>query len=170
MRILKNTDEKINAVVHVIDIHIRLRNRHEEFESVFNRFYTALEKASTLNSILVVAGDLVHNKVDLSPECVKLSSEFLKNCADRIPTILVAGNHDALLNNKSRLDSLTPIVNNLNHPNLYYLKDTGLYRYENILFNNFSVFDEPEKYIKFKDIPSKYKHQTDHHIYRFTVP
>lgn len=170
MIVLKNTDKKINAVVHIADIHIRLRNRHDEYESVFERFYKVLDKAKSFDAILIIAGDLFHNKVDLSPECVQLGSDFLKNCADRIPTILTAGNHDALLNNKSRLDSLSPIVKNLNHSNLYYLKETELFRYENILFNNFSVFDEQDKYIRFKDIPSKYKFETDHHIALFHGP
>jgi len=170
MIVLKNTDDKINCVMHVADIHIRLTKRHDEYTSVFERFYNALDKAKTLNAILVIAGDVFHNKSDLSPECVKIGSDFLKSCADRVPVILTAGNHDATLANKSRLDCLTPIVQALNHPNLYYLKDTEVYRYQNILFNNFSVFDDPDKYIRYKDIPSKHRVETDHHIALFHGP
>jgi len=170
MILLKNTDTKINSVVHIADIHIRLTKRHDEYTAVFNRFYQALDKVKKLGSVLVIAGDIFHNKSDLSPECVKIGSDFLKNCADRIPTILTAGNHDATLANKSRLDCLTPIVEALQHNNLYYLKATDVYRYENILFNNFSVFDDPDKYIKYDDIPSKYKIETDHHIALFHGP
>jgi DNA repair exonuclease SbcCD ATPase subunit/DNA repair exonuclease SbcCD nuclease subunit len=170
MIVLKNTDDKINCVMHVADIHIRLTKRHDEYTSVFERFYNALDKAKTLNAILVIAGDVFHNKSDLSPECVKIGSDFLKNCADRVPVILTAGNHDATLANKSRLDCLTPIVQALNHPNLYYLKNTEVFRFENILFNNFSVFDDPDKYIRYEDIPSKYRVETDHHIALFHGP
>jgi len=170
MIILKNTDEKINCVMHIADIHIRLTQRHDEYKSIFQKFYVALDKAKTLNSILVIAGDIFHNKSDLSPECVKLGSDFLKNCANRIPVILTAGNHDATLANKSRLDCLTPIVDSLNHPNLYYLKPSDVFRYENILFNNFSVFDESDKYVKVEDIPTKYLVGTDHHIALFHGP
>lgn len=170
MKLLKNTDSKIHAVVHIADIHIRLTKRHDEYLNVFDRFYQSLDKVKKLNSVLVIAGDIFHNKSDLSPECVKIGSDFLKNCADRLPTILIAGNHDATLANRNRLDCLTPIVEALNHENLYYLKYTDVYRYENILFNNFSVFDDPEKYIKYKDIPTKYKLETDHHIALFHGP
>jgi len=170
MILIKNTDKKIHAVVHIADIHIRLTKRHEEYTEVFEKFYQSLDKAKTLSSVLVIAGDIFHNKSDLSPECVKIGSDFLKNCADRVPTILTAGNHDATLANKSRLDCLTPIVEALNHPNLHYLKESQVYRYENILFNNFSVFDDSEKYIRYKDIPSKYLHTTDHHIALFHGP
>lgn len=170
MILLKNTDTKINAVVHIADIHIRLTKRHDEYTTIFTKFYQALDKVKKLGSVLVIAGDVFHNKSDLSPECVKIGSDFLKNCADRIPTILTAGNHDATLANKSRLDCLTPIVEALQHNNLYYLKATDVYRYENILFNNFSVFDDPDKYIKYDDIPSKYKIETDYHIALFHGP
>ena len=170
MIVLKNTDKKINYVMHIADIHIRLTKRHDEYTSVFNKFYAALDKASKLDLALVIAGDVFHNKSDLSPECVKIGSDFLKNCADRVPTILTAGNHDATLANKSRLDCLTPIVDSLNHPNLYYLKASDVFRYENILFNNFSVFDESDKYVKLNDVSAKHLVGTDHHIALFHGP
>lgn len=171
MIVLKNTQTNIDNIVQVSDIHIRLTKRHEEYTNVFNKLYTALDKLkNNTNVICLISGDVFHNKVDLSPECVKLGNDFLKNCADRVPTILIAGNHDALLNNKNRLDSLTPIVEGLNHPNLFYLKDTEIFRYENILFNHYSVFDEPDKYINFDTVPSKYKLETDHHIALFHGP
>jgi len=171
MIVLKNTNQKIDNVVHIADIHIRLTKRHDEYVSIFQKFYDSLDKVRKVtNAVLVVAGDIFHNKSDLSPECVKIGSDFLKNCADRIPTILTAGNHDATLANKARLDCLTPIVDSLNHPNLYYLKESDVFRYENILFNNFSVFDDPEKYLLYEKIATKYKNETDHHIALFHGP
>jgi len=171
MIVLKNTNKKVNNIIQVSDIHIRLTKRHDEYISVFDKLYDKLDKLkNNTNVICLITGDLFHNKVDLSPECVKLGSDFLKNCADRVPTILIAGNHDALLNNKNRLDSLTPIVDGLNHSNLFYLKDTEIYRYENILFNHYSVFDEPDSYINYNSIPSKYRLETDHHIALFHGP
>ena len=171
MIVLKNTGGKIDNVVQVSDIHIRLTKRHDEYLSVFERFYTVLDKLKkNTNLICVITGDVFHNKSDLSPECVKIGSDFLKNCADRVPTILIAGNHDATLANKSRLDCLTPIVDALQHTNLFYLKPSDTFRYENILFNHFSVFDEPDKYINYYTIPSRYKVETDHHIALFHGP
>ena len=40
-----------------------------------------------------------------------------------MPLIIIAGNHDANLNNAQRMDALTPIVNALDHPNLLYIKE-----------------------------------------------
>ncbi len=171
MNLLKNTNTKIKTSFHISDIHIRLTKRHDEYKNIFENFYEVLKKSNKKSSILVIAGDLFHNKSDLSPECVQVASDFLKNCADILPTILIAGNHDATLTNKNRLDSISPVINTLNHENLYYLRDSGLYRFENILFNNFSVFDNPsDDYISYDSIKSIYKLETDHHIALYHGP
>jgi len=89
MIVLKNTDQRIDNVVQVSDIHIRLTKRHDEYTSVFERFYTVLDKLKKNTSLVcVITGDVFHNKSDLSPECVKIGSDFLKNCADRVPNHL----------------------------------------------------------------------------------
>lgn len=171
MIVLKNTGKNIDNVVQISDIHIRLTKRHEEYVSIFEKFYNVLDKIKNNTSLIcVITGDVFHNKSDLSPECVKIGGDLLKNCADRVPTILIAGNHDATLANKTRLDCLTPIVDALQHENLYYLKQSGVFRYENILFNHYSVFDEVEKYITYDKIPEKYKVETDHHVALFHGP
>ena len=157
------------GVLHLADIHIRLTKRHEEYRSVFERLYKDI-KMSPENTCVAILGDVFHSKSDLSPECVSLASDFLKNVADLMPTVLIAGNHDATLANKSRMDSLSPVVNALNHKNLFYLKDTGLYILGDILFNHMSVFDEPENYIKAETIPKIYRHQTRHLIALFHGP
>jgi len=144
-------------ILHVADIHILLTKRHTEYREVFENLYKSIDRTPSSTAVCVV-GDVFHNKSDLSPECVEIASQFLKRLADLRPTILTAGNHDATLTNKNRMDSLSPIVNALKHPNLFYLKDTGIYLLGDILFNNFSVFDEhsPENYIRFANIPKTY--------------
>ena len=160
---LKNDINEFYCIVQVADIHIRLQKRHDEYIKVFDTIYGFIDN-SPKETVITVVGDLLHSKVDLSPECIQLAGDFLKRLADTRPTILVPGNHDALLMNKDRLDSLSPVVNALNHPNLYYLKKSGLYILGDILFNNMSVFESYETYIKAKDIPTVYRHQTRHLI------
>jgi DNA repair exonuclease SbcCD ATPase subunit/predicted MPP superfamily phosphohydrolase len=160
---LKNAIEKFSNVVHIGDIHIRLVQRHAEYLEVFSELYTQIDKTPD-STLIVVAGDIFHNKSDLSPESVRIASDFLKNLADRRPTILIAGNHDATLTNRNRLDSLSPIVSALSHPNLYYLIDTDSYIIGDVLFHNYSVFDEPENYTPYATVPSIYKNQVSHTI------
>jgi UDP-2,3-diacylglucosamine pyrophosphatase LpxH len=160
---LKNDIQNFVGALHIADVHVRLLKRHDEYIKLFNEFYNVVDKTPK-ETVICVVGDLLHNKIDLSPECLQIASDFLKNLADRRPTILVAGNHDAILANKNRLDSLSPIVTSLNHQNLFYLKNSGLYIIGDILFNNMSVFDEPDKFIKASEIPSIYRNKTRHLI------
>lgn len=161
--ILKSPIEEYTHVIHVADVHIRLNKRHDEYRAVFEKFYDAIDKSPKTTAVML-GGDIFHSKSDLSPECVQMGSDFFKACADRRPTILIPGNHDATLSNKNRLDSLTPIVDALNHQNLFYLKTTGLYGFGNILWNNMCVFDAPEHYILGKDIPDVYRNK-----YRYLI-
>lgn len=166
---LKSDIKEYKNIFHIADIHLRLTKRHDEYQQVFDKLYKAVEKTPT-ETVVAVLGDLFHSKSDLSPECVKMASDFLQNLANRRPTVLIAGNHDATLANKNRLDSLSPIVNAIDHPNLFYLKDSGLYILGDILFNHYSVFDEPENYIKFKDIPKVYLNETRYNVALFHGP
>jgi DNA repair exonuclease SbcCD ATPase subunit len=166
---LKNDIKNFVGILQVADIHLRLTKRHDEYLLAFDKLYSAI-KLTPPETVVAVLGDVFHSKSDLSPECVEFASEFLKAIADLRPTILVAGNHDATLSNRNRLDSLTPIVNALDHKNLYYLRDTGLYTLGDILFNNMSIFSPPEDYIKAKDIPKIYRNNTNYLIGLFHGP
>jgi hypothetical protein len=54
------------------------------------------------------------------------------------------------LNNKTRLDALTPIINSLNLPTLHFLNETNVYRYEQIGFSLLHVKDKIENVIPAK--------------------
>ena len=85
-------------ILHIADIHIRNYKRHTEYRQVFEQLYEAA-KDLPQNSIIYIAGDLVHNKIDMSPELIQLTSEFLTKLADIRPTIFIRGNHDMNLKN-----------------------------------------------------------------------
>ena len=135
---------KLKKVIHVSDVHIRLFKRHREYREVFEELYS---QVSTLinaveESIILVTGDILHAKTDLSPEMVALASEFLRKLADISPTLVMVGNHDLNLSNSYRLDSLSPIIQNIAHPNLYYLKDSGVYTVADTDFAVYSLIGE----------------------------
>ena len=148
--------DKLEKILHIADIHIRNYQRHKEYRHVFRRLYKAVSELPE-NAIVYVGGDIVHNKTDISPELIDLTSEFFKKLADKRHTIVITGNHDTNLNNSSRMDSLSPIIDNLNHPNLHYLKDSGVYEIADTSFVVFSVFDEPSTYIKANSFKAKTK-------------
>ncbi len=164
--LLNTKVEKFTHILHVADIHIRLNKRHEEYRAVFAALYEQARN-SPETTVIAVLGDVFHSKSDLSPECVQMASDLFKNLANIRPTVLIAGNHDATLSNKNRLDSLTPLVDALRHPNLYYLRNNGLYGLANILWNNMGVFDPPEAYIRGNTIPAVYRNQYEHVVALF---
>ena len=94
------------------DIHIRLNSRQEEYNNIFNKLYTSLKnlKKDNKNRLIVICGDLLHNKSNLSPECIITTWNFLDNLRNIYPVILIAGNHDSIMNNNDRIDSITSIL------------------------------------------------------------
>jgi len=149
--------EKLKTVVHLADIHIRLFRRHEEYEAAFERLYADIRSKNLQDFVIVLAGDVVHAKTDMSPEMVEVTSKFLNEMAKFAPTILIAGNHDCNLANVNRLDALTPIVNNLNNPNLHYIKGSDVVYVADTVFAVCSIFDEQDQWPSVDDIDSTTK-------------
>ena len=143
---------KLKYIHHISDIQIRNLKRHKEYEEVFEGLYKEVRKNKN-NSVAYIGGDIAHSKTDMSPELIDQLSRLFKNLADICPTIIIAGNHDCNLNNLNRMDCLTPIVDNLNHPNLHYLKRTGIYTCADTDFIVWDVWDKEKDYIKAKDVP-----------------
>jgi DNA repair exonuclease SbcCD ATPase subunit len=141
----------LGEIEHFADTHIRLYKRHDEYRLAFARAYEKLRQNTNPNRVILVAGDIVHAKTDMSPEMVDLASEFLRNLADIAPTLIIAGNHDLNLSNMNRLDSLSPIIKNLNHPNLHYLKHSGVYQVADVDFAVFSILDDRDQWPSAQD-------------------
>ena len=67
----------------------------------------------------------------------------MKNLANIAPTYVILGNHDGNLRNSYRQDAITPIVEALDHPSLYLLKNAGeTHLDKDFCLNVLSVFDE----------------------------
>lgn len=147
----------ITHIYHIGDIHFRTLKRHKEYREVLTQFLENIKQDDIKNSVIYIAGDLVHAKTDLSPELVREVSWFLEACANLRPTFIITGNHDINLANKSRLDALTPIIDNLKHPNLYYLRDSGVYPFENLTFVVYSILDSRDNWPKVADVNGENK-------------
>jgi DNA repair exonuclease SbcCD ATPase subunit len=110
------------------------------------------------NAVIYLAGDIAHAKTEMSPELVREITWFFNECANRFPTFVITGNHDCNLNNMDRLDVLTPICDNLNNPNLYYLRDTGTTHInDELTFTVYSILDKKANWPLGKDVEGKKK-------------
>jgi DNA repair exonuclease SbcCD ATPase subunit len=110
--------------------------------------FEEIQKRGTEDSIIYLAGDIAHAKLEMSPELVSEISWLFTECNKLCPTIVIAGNHDCNMNNADRLDVLTPIVDALKLPNLTYLKDTQVYGIGDVDFAVFSIFDNKDNWPK----------------------
>ncbi len=134
--------DKIKTIAHLADIHIRKLHRIVEYRDVFNRLYTKLEQLKP--DLIYIGGDVVHGKLDTSPEEIRLVSDFFLSLADISDLLVIPGNHDCNLNNTSREDVLSPIVDLVQqiNPRIHYWKETGVYELGGCHFGLLSVFDQ----------------------------
>jgi DNA repair exonuclease SbcCD nuclease subunit len=139
----------IKKIIHLADIHIRTFRLHDEYKEVFQTLIaqvTELVKDYDRKEVrIVVAGDIVHQKIVISNEQLILGTWFLKKLESIAPVIIIAGNHDLLENNKDRMDSITPMVRFLPDSNINYFKESKCYLDDNIVWCVYSIFEENQR-------------------------
>ena len=134
-------EEKVSSIYHIADVHIRVMERHCEYKEVFERLYTFLSSKKDIStSIVVICGDVFHNKDRFVSETILLFNEFIKELSKITHTFVIIGNHDCF-QHTDRLDSLSGIVDIANHKNLFLLKKSGVYTFKNIQFGVSSLID-----------------------------
>jgi len=150
----------IKKIIQIADYHVRTYKRHEEYieqtEKFSNQIKELLSDYDRDEVRLAIIGDIVHQKISVSNEQFRYLAWFFRLCADLYPTILVAGNHDMLEHNKDRLDSLTPIIELLNHKDLHYLTESKCYLDDNIVWCNYSIFEENLRPVDLESFKEKY--------------
>ena len=144
INILEESGENVEFIFHVSDIHIRLYTRHLEYTKVFSKLYNYISefKREGKCCVCVITGDILHSKTDLSPELEKMTCDFFSNLSVLFPTFLIAGNHDGLIHNPDRIDSISSILYERDIQNCYYLKKTGIYQFRNLRFFLDALFDK----------------------------
>lgn len=139
----------VKKIIHMADIHIRTMRLHNEYKEVFRSLFKDIlelvEGYEREEIRIVVAGDLVHQKIVISNEQLMLGTWFLRKLEEIAPVIVIAGNHDLLENNKDRMDSITPMVQFLPDANINYFKESKCYMDDNIVWCVYSIFEDNEK-------------------------
>lgn len=138
-------------IAHISDVHIRLKDRHDEYREVFARLYAQLSEIKP--DRIALTGDIVHSKIAMSPELVAETRLFLKRLSDIAPVDMIIGNHDMNLSNMDRMDALTPIVDTLDDTKVKYYTTTGLHEVEgtDIVYGVYSLLDGGDISLRKKD-------------------
>ena len=147
--------KQIDKIYHISDVHIRTLKRHREYREVFQNLFDYIKRTCTANSIAVVTGDIVHSKLDMSPELVQMLVDFFNGF--KIPTVVILGNHDMNLNNMHRIDAVSPVLDVIQNPNIIFVKDNGLFELGGVTWNHMAVDKTPADYIRADQFVSSYK-------------
>jgi len=160
----------VTKIISVADIHFKPLKGINELKSIVEIFIKdckAIAKKEGKNNVrIVVAGDIFDNKIGVTNESIIAVHWFLKQLNSICKTVVIAGNHDFIMGNKDRVDSLTPIFEIGDLPNVVYLDKelgykSGCYVDDNIvwsLFSSFEGFNTPNISIeraKFKELGEK---------------
>ena len=147
--------ETIDKIFHISDVHIRTLKRHTEYRQVFENLFNYIETHCTGNSVAVVTGDIVHSKLDMSPELVQMLVDFFNGF--QIPTVVILGNHDMNLNNMHRVDAISPVLDVIRNPNIHFIKENGLFELGGCVWNHMAVDKTPADYIRADQFSATYK-------------
>lgn len=153
MQLSVSTKSPVTHIFHFADIHIRNgdvdRSRYEEYRQVFDTTCKHLEKHKAIKDqtgLIVIAGDVFHHKGKIDTPALKLYFEWMDRMLTLSPVVMICGNHDFRQEDPRHPDMLETVVLPYiqQHPTkhkLYYLKDTGLYEYDNVGFGVVSIKD-----------------------------
>ena len=143
----------IKNIIHISDIHIRQgdieRSRYNEYKQVFNGFIKEIKQVDQDNTIIVITGDVFHNKGKMDTPAIKLFFHWMDKMLNIAPVFIICGNHDFRQEDPHHPDMIevltVPYLNKqsehrVKHP-LFYLKETGQYIWQNIGFGLVSVKD-----------------------------
>lgn len=146
----------IKYIIGIGDIHVRNFKRMEETQEFLIKFVEFCRDFINNHNAdevrIVIAGDLFDQKITVSNESKILVSWLLRRLNEITTTYVICGNHDYLMNNASRVCSLTPIFTMSEFDRCKYLDQevgfsSGIYVDENIawcLYSTFDDFNRPE--------------------------
>lgn len=146
----------IKKVIGIADIHIPNVRGIEELKTVIKEFLKQakqiVEEAGGPEYVrIVVAGDVVDMKLDITNEALLACYWFFQELDNICPTYVIAGNHDMNMFNLSKVDSLTPVFEMADFKQVHFLDrelgyKSGILKDDNIvwcLYSTFSGFEKP---------------------------
>lgn len=144
----------VKCIIHCADIHIRNFMRYEEYSEQLDKFINECEKIASNYERdevrILIAGDIVNQKNTISNELIVFTSIFLRRLEQIATVIVIAGNHDMIVSNNSRTDTLTGIFQTANFENCRYLDMILDYKSGCVVDDNitWAVYSTHEDYMK----------------------
>lgn len=144
----------IKKIIHIADVHIRNFQRLEEYTSKLNELNEKIKEITkdyNNDEIrIVISGDIVHSKNSISNELIAFVSSWIRSLEEFGKVIAISGNHDLMVGNMSRVDTLTAIFtaskfSNSIHLDSYLGYDSGIVPDDNVCWALYSIFTDYRK-------------------------
>ena len=141
----------IKKIIHIADVHIRNFVRLEEYTEKLNELNKKIEEATNgyknEEVRIVISGDIVHSKNSISNELIAFVSSWIRELEKFGKVIVISGNHDLMVGNMSRVDTLTAIFTaskfeNAIHLDSYLGYDSGIVPDDNVCWALYSIFND----------------------------
>ena len=139
----------IRKIIHLADVHIRPFLRLEEYTLKLNELNEKIKEeieGYNYDEIrIVVSGDIVHSKNSISNELIAFVSAWIRQLEQFGKVVIISGNHDLMVGNMSRIDTLTAIFTasqfeNSIHLDSYLGYDSGIIPDDNVTWALYSIF------------------------------
>lgn len=140
----------IKVIFTIADVHIPNYIGITECLAQLNDLCKDIERKATNYKYdeirILLLGDLVHNKNNISNELMYAASSFIKKLTKIGKVVCITGNHDIVLNNMNRLDTINTIFSLSNFENAVLLDkeldfNSGLFTDENVVWCLYSIYD-----------------------------
>ena len=161
----------ITKIIACSDVHMPSLKGIDELKKHLERFIGECKdiiegEESPDNVRIVVCGDIFHSKTNVTNESIMAVNWFFSELDKLCRTYIIIGNHDFLMNNLDRVDSITPLFEIGNYNQVVFLDKelgykSGIYNDDNValcLYSCFSGFNTPDIAMHkeaLKDNPSK---------------
>lgn len=146
----------VSKIIACSDIHIPslkgIDEKKEILTTFINKCKKIIKEEGAEDVRIVVAGDIFHQKISITNESILCAHWFFSELDKLCKTFVVIGNHDFLMNNTGRVDSLSPLFEIGNYEQVYFLDKelglkSGIYEDDNLawcLYSSFSGFNTPD--------------------------
>lgn len=146
----------VSKIIACSDIHIPslkgIDEKKEILTTFINKCKKIIKEEGAEDVRIVVAGDIFHQKISITNESILCAHWFFSELDKLCKTFVVIGNHDFLMNNTGRVDSLSPLFEIGNYKQVYFLDKelglkSGIYEDDNLawcLYSSFSGFNTPD--------------------------
>lgn len=141
----------IKKVIHTADIHIRNTRRLDEYEEQLTRFIDKCREIAQPYEKeevrILICGDIIHQKNTINPTLLSMVAWFIRQLQEICKVIVIAGNHDLVVNNTASKDAISSIFEAAAFENAFLLDyelggESGCVVDDNITWAVYSIYND----------------------------